>query len=447
MQLLHRLKELYESADDSVNGELLEASSKPVDSVSDPNLNTISLPRIIAEAELIRAKEPHLRGATVAIRYQGLNDFVRLLLAFDGWSAALYLLPEDDAPQLPDDCQFWAGLQSDVKRDTSLPEGQHVVTHWYIATSGTTSKPKWIAHQLAGLTASVRVNLEQMPLRWGLLYQPFRFAGLQVLLQGLLSGASIVDASDGDISRRIKLLRAATTTALSATPSMWRQLLLSGELETLPLSQLTLGGEIADQGLLNMLRARFSEARIIHIYASTEAGVGFSVSDGKAGFPEAWLKDGYYGVKLKINAHHHLCIKPLQLPKSGVKNRMDAQGYIDSEDMVEIIDGRVYFLGRAGGVINVGGNKVHPQQVEQVILSIEGVLSARVYGSKSSVMGSLVSAEVVAEADTELTALKKKIILQCMQRLARYQVPMRIDFVKQIKTNETGKIDRRQPSE
>ena len=122
--------------------------------------------------------------------------------------------------------------------------------------------------------------------------------------------------------------------------------------------------------------------------------------------------------------------------------RLDSDGYLDTEDVVQLRAERVYFIGRASGVINVGGNKVHPEQVEQVLLQHPDIVQVRVYGKSSSVLGQLVVADVQTAPDVDTKALKLRLIQHCIQSLARYQVPTQINFVEQLATNASGKLSR-----
>ena len=108
-----------------------------------------------------------------------------------------------------------------------------------------------MGHTLATLTRTVRSGLELPRHHWGLLYDLVRFAGLQVFLQAFLSGAPLilVNVAAG-IDAQIAALAAGGCTALSATPTWWRKILMSGTDRTLPLRQVTLGGEIADAAVL-----------------------------------------------------------------------------------------------------------------------------------------------------------------------------------------------------
>lgn len=413
---------------------------------------------LIAWAQQRRLQHAGLRGESMALEYDNVLDFCVGLLAFDGWCSALWLSP----PQLPPaeraghvgqiDCRVvWRSGQVHQEQqtlssaDTTARADGMQVTRWWLATSGTSGTPKLIGHTLAGLSGKTRVSAFSRSLCWGLVYQPFRFAGLQVVLQALLSGATLVDAQGPEPDQRIAAMSRYGVTALSATPSLWRTLLMTGKLTQLGLKQLTLGGEIADQGLLSWLRQLFPQAKLLHIYASTEAGVGFTVADGRAGFPAAWLTpdNADAPVPLRMDASGHLLVRPASGAIAGIAaTRIDADGFLDTEDLVRVEDDRVLFLGRAGGIINVGGNKVHPEQVEQVILDVPGIVQARVYGKRSSVLGQLVAADVVAAEPQQQAALQAAVMQHCLRHLARYQVPAKFNWVTSLQTGASGKLAR-----
>ncbi|MFC4656921.1 AMP-binding protein [Rheinheimera marina] len=378
---------------------------------------------------------PHLAGQAVVLPYVNLQDFICHLLALDGYCTAVYLQPESALP-LPEPALPL------TRATVATPDSVHQDTQWFIATSGTTGTPKWIGHRMASLTQAVKSSDANTQLCWALCYQPFRFAGLQVVLQSLLSGASLSDCSSGDAYLKLDNMQKYAVSAVSATPSMWRQLLLTGKLDALRLSHLTLGGEIADQQLLDRLSTLFPTARIMHIYASTEAGVGFAVTDRRAGFPAQWLQSGIHGIEFRLDETSHLWLKPRYRPVNLPPARLNDEGFIDSEDLAVLQGDRVLFLGRAGGIINVGGNKVHPEQVEQLLLQVPGVAQVHVYGKASSLLGQLVVADLVAETGAETTALQKQLLSHCLKHLQRYQIPTRFNWVECLTTGLSGKLNR-----
>jgi len=209
----------------------------------------------------------------------------------------------------------------------------------------------------------------------------------------------------------------------------------------LRLTQVTLGGEIADQAVLDALAVAYPEARRIHIYASTEAGVGFSVKDGKAGFPVEWLGSLRNGVEVKVREDGHLLVKSPWPPMGReVTSRMDEAGFMDTQDLVRIDGERVTFLGRASGAINVGGNKVVPEEVENVIRSVPGVVDARVAGIKNPIVGQLVAAEVCLRSDACSDEVLRAIRRECTARLERYKVPAKVSVVNSLEATEAGKL-------
>jgi acyl-coenzyme A synthetase/AMP-(fatty) acid ligase len=190
-----------------------------------------------------------------------------------------------------------------------------------------------------------------------------------------------------------------------------------------------LSGEIADQAILDNLKAAYPAATVAHAFASTEAGVAFEVRDGEAGFPAALLqREG--AVELRIGA------ETLQIRSAGTAERYlgeaveplrAADGFVDTGDRVEERAGRYYFKGRLGGIINVGGLKVHPEEVEAVINAHPWVRMSLVHGRRNPITGSVVTAEVVVDqtsagrgAPPSAEALARELTDRCRRSLAAH---------------------------
>lgn len=362
------------------------------------------------------------------LAYNNLDEFIVGLLALEGAADWVAIFPD----------HFEYGVF------TGPPET--VQTTLYLFTSGTTGAPKRISHSTASLCASIRISDHLKHLRWGLCYQADRFAGLQVILQSILSGSTLVDCAHGDIESRLSIMQALAVSAVSATPSLWRQFALSPLLDKIPLQYITLGGEIADEALLALLDTRFPNTNIYHIYASTEAGVGFAVSDKKAGFPKIWIDSGINGNHLKIDEDQQLWIKPAVPRRQQSENvDYDSQGYINTLDNVEVTNDRVMFKGRGNGAINVGGHKVFPEKVEQVLLLSSLVSQARVYGKNNSMLGQVVAADIVLTLDAQsLSTIKPSIaiLMHCKKHLMRQDMPTKINIVTSLPLSSSGKLSR-----
>ena len=362
-------------------------------------------------------------------------DSIIALLAFDGQVNSIEL----KSPDLSNPASLI------LSKNHSEQNVKEYKTRWLLTTSGTTGTPKVVEHSFQSLTQKTQLDRVQgQKFIWGLAYDPYRFAGLQVILQALLGGSLLAIPASSCFIDQIESWLSARVNALSATPSLWRKLLIDGRIKDLNLQQITLGGEIADQTVLDALAATFPEARIVHVYASTEAGAGFSVKDKQAGFPACWINNKASGVAVKISSNGHLLIKPSRLPHGDfIQDRLTEDGYLDTEDLVEVQDERVIFLGRASGAINVGGNKVSPEYVEACLRQVPGILEARVYGKSSSMMGQLVAADLIISSDIETQHLRQLVIQHCQEHLAAWQRPISLRFVDSLKLTEAGKKDRK----
>lgn len=319
-----------------------------------------------------------------------------------------------------------------------------------ILTTGTTGKPRAARHSWASLLRAVRRSDGASAPRWVMTYRPHLYAGVQVLLQCLSDGGTlVVPEQDSSPAAVAELMRHERVSHASATPSYWRRLLLFADravLRQIPLRQVTLGGEVVDQQVLDALREVFPDARIAHIYATTESGRCFSVSDGRAGFPAGLLLDPTSdGVELRIDDGELMVRSPNEMQgyeSCGLLGDEAGRWYA-SGDMVELVGDRVYFVGRRSDRINVGGNKVHPLEVERVLRAVRGVADVRAFAKRSSIAGELVACQVVPRPGVDRERLRAAIVASAQARLAPFQRPRIIDFVEEISLERSGKVSRR----
>ena len=122
----------------------------------------------------------------------------------------------------------------------------------------------------------------------------------------------------------------------------------------------------------------------------------------------------------------------------------DEDGFVDTGDIVEWHGDRLYFVGRRGGIINVGGAKVHPEEVEAVLNAHAAVRASRAFARTNSITGALVFAEVVLRDEHRADAACESDILgACRARLPRHMVPAGLRFVSDLPITEGGKLARR----
>ena len=341
-----------------------------------------------------------------------------------------------------------ASNEIDIKK-LNLIEVSQVSCGWLLATSGTTGVPKLVSFSLERLISTAQKNIELgRNYNWGLCYDLNRFAGLQVYLQVVVAGSVLtISESEHSISDIVNMFSFSQVNSISATPSFWRKVLMTDNASSLKLKKITLGGEISTQSILNALQHKYPTAKIIHIYASTEAGVGFAVKDKKEGFPGSYLStNSELGISLKIK-NEELWIRSERSNSALLAGNIeiDDQGFINTGDLVECFDDRVMFLGRSSGAINVGGNKVMPEKIEAVINQHNSVSYSRVFGKNNSMLGAIVCAEVVLEDSAKTLSskdLKANILRLCKNELETHEVPVLLKFVDAIATNSTGKLIR-----
>jgi acyl-CoA synthetase (AMP-forming)/AMP-acid ligase II len=121
---------------------------------------------------------------------------------------------------------------------------------------------------------------------------------------------------------------------------------------------------------------------------------------------------------------------------------VDEEGWTRTGDLVELRDDRVYFVGRRSDLMNVGGNKVAPLEVERVIRELPEVADVRVYGRGSSIAGQLVVCDIVPAVGVSAEQVKQRVSEHCRQRLAAHARPRMIAVVNQIELTAAGKVRR-----
>ena len=325
-----------------------------------------------------------------------------------------------------------------------------VATEWVLLTSGTSGLPKLVLHSLASLAGPLTgAPVAASSPVWSTFYDIRRYGGLQIFLRAMLGGGSLV-LSDSDETTADFIARAESrgVTHVSGTPSHWRRALMSPAIRSFQPSYVRLSGEIADQSVLEQLRQCFPAAVIAHAYASTEAGVGFDVIDGRSGFPASLLTRAGTSVDMKIEDGS------LRIRSDRTASRYlgaqapvlrDGNGFVDTGDMIEAAGDRLHFAGRRGGIINVGGAKVHPEEVEAIICRHPAVRMSLVRARKNPITGAVVVADVVLHPQSSGAGnetLASEILDLCRAGLPAHKVPTTVRFVPSLAVAASGKLVR-----
>jgi len=312
----------------------------------------------------------------------------------------------------------------------TLPVRQGSIT---LLTSGSTGTPKLVAHTFDTLFTAARARRIE-PSVWLVPYQTGTYAWFQLVTKGMFSpGQNLVFSMSHEPSVVFAAATQHAVTSISATPTFWRLAMLQMEPEALsavPLRQIALGGEVSDQSILDHLAALYPSADISHVYASTEVGACIVVKDRKEGFPASIL-ERRDGLSPEIRVREgRLEVRSPFAAQSGVTAA--EAGWIDTGDVVEFRGDRVHFCGRADtAMINVGGNKAFPADVEAVIQKHPAVAWSRVRARKAPLVGHLAEADVVLRPGH--SAVDEASLTQhCAARVPEYAVPRFWNFLSAI---------------
>ena len=267
-------------------------------------------------------------------------------------------------------------------------------------------------------------------------------AGLDTLFYSLASGGALVLTRQRDPESILDAIDRYKAEVLPASPSFLRLLCLTKADEKRDLSSLqiiTYGSEPMDPPTLALLNRRFSNLQISQKYGTTETGSPKSVSRGN---DSLWIKLGS-GVETKIVAGT-LWIRSdaTILGYLNAPSPLDSNGWYNTGDLVDVDGEWIRFRGRASDVINVGGEKVAPTEVEQTILELDFVRSAVVEGEKNALMGQIVTARVALTSTAQSLGAIKRIRTHCAEHLARYKIPVKIHIVDELLVNDRQKKQR-----
>ncbi len=421
----------------------------------------------LATGTCLQGAASGLAGRSVLVATRAQRESGLALVELDGLVRRMVIAPPDLNPEhlaaivedaeiesiVCDEPERFAALDLPVTliADAIVPAGALPRAHdtqWVLLTSGTLGRPKMVAHTLAALTGAIDGPPHDGKVVWSTFYDIRRYGGLQMFLRALLGKTDFVltDAAE-PLCDLLQRLGTAGVTAISGTPSHWRRVLMSNARGPFAPRYVRLSGEIADQMVLDGLRSAFPGVTIEHAYASTEAGVGFTVADGLEGFPAAYLyRDSAVAMKVEDDT---LRIKSPRAASfylgATAPVLTDADGYVDTGDVVKRRGDRYVFAGRRGGIINVGGLKVNPEEVEAAINAHAGVRMSLVHARKSPLTGAIVAADVVLrDGEADYGTLREEILEACRAQLERHKVPAILRFVPSLPLTPGGKLLRAQ---
>jgi o-succinylbenzoate---CoA ligase len=306
-----------------------------------------------------------------------------------------------------------------------------------MATSGSTGAPKGVQLSAAALRASAAASLARIGARggerWLCCLPGFHVAGLQVLIRSLLAGTGPVVTGHVDA----EVVAGCGCAFVSLVPTLLRRLLDAGApLEAF--DAILLGGAAPPAGLL--AQARAAGARVITTYGMSET-CGGCVYDGRAldGVRLRVSDGGLIGIGGPVLFSGYWSAQPGRRGAGGTARQ---DGWFWTSDLGALDDaGRLTVRGRADDVINSGGEKVVPGEVESVLGTLDGVRDVVIVGVPDSEWGELVTAVIVPE-DPAVPPELARLRAQARERIPGYAAPRRLILIAEIPMLASGKPDR-----
>ena len=290
-------------------------------------------------------------------------------------------------------------------------------------TSGSTGKGKAVLLDHGRVEQKYRAKTRE-GFRTLLFLKLDHFGGLNTLFSVIFNGGTVVTSASRHAKDICASIEAHRVELLPTTPSFLTMLLMSGLHRSHDLSSLKIisyGTEVMPASTLASLHQAFAGVVLKQTYGISEIGVLATQSKDSS---SKWMKIGGEGIELKVqNGTLWIRSEGAMLGYLNAPSPFDADGWYDTGDRVEVDGDYFHILGRASEIINVGGEKVFPAEVESFLLTLPNVRDVIVREKKSPVLGQMVWAEFLLDAAEEPAAFRKRVIAQCQGQLAPFKVP------------------------
>ncbi|NNE11603.1 MAG: long-chain fatty acid--CoA ligase [Ilumatobacter sp.] len=307
-----------------------------------------------------------------------------------------------------------------------------------VFSSGTTGASKGMVHDGHRLLLKFRIKRQGLVTLTFLLFD--HLGGINTLLYTLSNGGTVVTTQDRDPEAVCALVERHRVQLLPVSPTFLGLLLMSGAHRRHDLSSLeliTYGTEVMPQTTLDRIREEFPHLRLQQTYGLSEVGVLRTKSreDGSL-----WLKVGGEGVETKIvDGRLHIRSEWAMLGYINAPDPFDEDGWFDTQDEVEVDGEFIKILGRDTDIINVGGNKVYPAQVESALLEIDHIVDAVAFGEPNPITGQIVAAQVVLDRPESGSDVLRRVRRAARDRLERFMIPARIEVVERTEVGDRFK--------
>ncbi|WP_372784516.1 class I adenylate-forming enzyme family protein [Phenylobacterium sp.] len=406
---------------------------------------TTTYAQVIAQIDgfgSVLAREGVKAGEKVAVLADYAPAVVCLILALARHGAIVIPLSraavvEEDAALAISGCDWFVEFDPEGREATFARRpiaAEHALVSALIAagrpglilfSSGSSGTPKAILHDFERIADKFRKQ------RAATRAIPFlmidHFGGVNTVLAITSSLGTVVTVADRSVNAVCEAIARDRVQLLPATPSFLTLMLTSGlhrRLDLTSLTRITYGTEVMPQSTLSRLKQAFPGVELQQTYGLSEVGVLRSQSrpDGSL-----WVRVGGDGFETEVRdgilwiRSQYAMLGYLNAP-----SMFDPDGWFNTQDQVEVDGDYIKILGRVSDIINVGGQKVYPAEVEDVILELDNILDVAVLGEAHPLLGQIVVAKVSLLSPEPVEDLKRRIRAACRAHLAAYKAPAKV---------------------
>ncbi|MBQ9610447.1 MAG: long-chain fatty acid--CoA ligase [Lachnospiraceae bacterium] len=289
-------------------------------------------------------------------------------------------------------------------------------------SSGTTGEPKAALHDLSFLMEKFKTPGKRLSTVTFLLFD--HIGGFNTMMHSLSSGSMIVTLKDRSPEEVCKLIEKYSIELLPTSPTFINMIILSRAYERYDLSSLkliTYGTEPMPESSLNKLHEILPDVRLKQTYGLSEVGIMSTKSESS---DSLYMKIGGAGYETKIvDDILYIRARSAMMGYLNAPSPFDDDGWFNTKDKVIKKGEYIKILGRTTDIINVGGEKVYPNEVESVILLADGVKDVYVYGEDNPITGKVVIAEVCVESENNNREYIRYLRRYCSEHLERFKCP------------------------
>lgn len=292
-------------------------------------------------------------------------------------------------------------------------------------TSGTSGKPKGAVHDFSKLLDKFSIGRKSMRTVNFLLFD--HWGGLNTMFHTLSNGGVVLTLRDRQPDSICAFIEKHKIELLPASPTFLNLMLISEANKRYDLSSLkliTYGTEPMPLSTLERLKKAFPEVKLQQTYGLIELGVMRSKSESDNSL---WVKVGGEGFDTRVNEGLlEIKAESAMLGYLNASSPFTEDGWFMTGDEVEVKGEYIRILGRKSEIINVGGEKVYPQEVENIIQELDNIAEVTVFGQKNPIMGNIVCAKIRLISDEEKKVFVTRLKIHCKEKLQSFKIPVKI---------------------